>query len=118
MINRALAICGAIVLGTIAIDGQVRKSEIKALDSKEAIARGDAVFKGHCAICHFAASAEKKIGPGLKGLPKLEKFADGTKNDSQNLTRLIQNGGKNMPPLRTELSDAQIRDLLAYLRTL
>jgi len=31
---------------------------------------------------------------------------------------LIVNGGKDMPPMREQLTDSQIRDLLAYLRTL
>jgi cytochrome c len=97
---------------------QTRKTELHPADTKDAIARGESVFKGHCAICHFAASSEKKIGPGLKGLPTRPKFADGTKNDNQSLTKLIEDGGKNMPPLREDLSDAQMRDLLAYLRTL
>jgi cytochrome c len=91
---------------------------MRPTDSKESIARGESVYKSHCAICHFAASTEKKIGPGLKGLSKRVKFADGTRNDNQNLVKLIENGGKNMPQSRENISDAQLRDLLAYLRTL
>jgi len=97
---------------------QTRKTEMSPVDSKEAIARGQAVYKAHCSICHFAGNTEVKIGPGLKGLSKRAKFADGTRNDAPSLTRLIETGGKNMPPLRADLTDAQVRDLLAYLRTL
>jgi len=102
----------------VSLYAQTRKTEMRPADTKEAVERGESVFKSHCAICHFAASTEKKIGPGLKELPKRPKFGDGTKNDNQSLTKLIQNGGKNMPPLHEDLTDAQIRDLLAYLRTL
>jgi mono/diheme cytochrome c family protein len=106
----------AVLSGVIA--GQTPKPDMRGTDSKEAVSRGVAVYKGHCAICHYAASTEKKIGPGLKNLSKRTRFIDGTKIDAQSLTRVIQNGGKNMPPLRDELTDAQIRDLLAYMRTL
>jgi cytochrome c len=108
----------AIVICAGLLAAQIRKPEMKPVDSKEAIARGQIVYKAHCEICHYAASTQKKVGPGLKGLPGRAKFADGTKNDAQTLTHLIEIGGKDMPPFRAELSDAQIRDLLAYLRTL
>lgn len=114
----ALVIPAGLLFFVVLAKAQSRAPEMRPTDSKETVSRGKAVFQGHCAICHFAASPVKKIGPGLKGLSTRTKFADGTKNHSQNLTRLIQNGGKNMPPLRGDLSDAQIRDLLAYLRTL
>jgi len=79
---------------------------------------GEAIFKEQCAVCHFAHSAEKKIGPGLRGITKRGHFSDGTWANTPNLTRWIQSGGKNMPGFRAQLSDAQIHDLLAYLRTL
>ena len=112
-------LAGAFVaIGLAALTAQNHKLEMRPTDSKESIARGESVYKSRCAICHFAASTEKKIGPGLKGLSKRVKFADGTRNDNQNLVKLIENGGKNMPQSRENISDAQLRDLLAYLRTL
>lgn len=116
--------CRSMVAGIIvaiysaSLTAQNHKPDMRPTDSKESIARGESVYKSHCAICHFAASTEAKIGPGLRGFSKRIKFADGTRNDNQNLVKLIQNGGKNMPPLRANISDAQLRDLLAYLRTL
>src|SRR5580658_1999082 len=110
-------VAGAVVaMGSAALTAQNHKTDMRPIDNKDSIARGESVYKSHCAICHFAASTEVKIGPGLRGLPKRTKFADGTRNDNQGLVKLIQNGGKNMPPLREDLSDAQLRDLLAYLR--
>ncbi len=111
-----VAISAVFLSGVIA--GQTPKPDMRGTDSKDAVSRGGAIYKGHCAICHYAASTEKKIGPGLKGLAKRTRFADGTKMDTPGLTRVILKGGKNMPPLRDELTDAQIRDLLAYMRTL
>ncbi len=113
-----LAISAATLCVVVLLRAQTHVPEMRPTDSRVAVSRGESVYKSHCAICHFAASTETKIGPGLRGLPKRAKFADGTRNDNQSLVKLIQNGGKNMPPLREDLSDAQLRDLLAYLRTL
>jgi mono/diheme cytochrome c family protein len=107
-----------IAIGSAALTAQNHKPDMRPTDSKDSIGRGESLYKSHCAICHFAASTEKKIGPGLKGFSKRVKTADGTRNDNQSLVKLIDNGGKDMPPSRENMNDAQLRDLLAYLRTL
>lgn len=86
--------------------------------SSDMTSRGEAIFQNRCEICHFAASAEKKVGPGLRGLMKNGKRGAAPKWDAAAVTRVIENGGKDMPGFRGELSEAQMRDLLAYLRTL
>jgi cytochrome c len=97
---------------------QSRPSEMRPRDSKETADRGAAVFQNRCEICHFAASSEKKVGPGLRGLMKNGKRGAAPRWDTAAVTRVIQNGGKDMPGFRVEINDAQLRDLLAYLRTL
>jgi cytochrome c len=82
------------------------------------IERGMTVYKDQCAICHFSDSDAKKIGPGLKGIFKREKFHDGGKVDDPSMEKWILSGGKNMPPFKSVLNTIQIRDLIAYLRTL
>src|ERR1700686_4574348 len=69
-----------------------------------AIQRGLVVYKDRCAICHFSESDAKKIGPGLKGIYKRGKFADGGKVDDASMEKWILNGGKNMPPFRPVLN--------------
>lgn len=91
------------------------KARMKATESSD-VARGEEVYEKSCAICHFATSAEKKIGPGLKGIMKREKFSNGWKVDDENLRRWIEDGGKNMPPSR--LNGEQIREMIAYVNTL
>jgi len=113
-----LVILALAISATAWPQAQTRFPEMHAPDSKAMVEHGEAVFKDRCAICHFAASSEKKIGPGLRAITKRGKFSDGTWANTPNLTRWIQSGGKNMPGYRGELSDAQIHDLLAYLRTL
>ncbi len=41
-------------------------------------AKGKVVFE-QCAVCHSPDSDEKKVGPGLKGLFKKDKLANGKK---------------------------------------
>lgn len=85
---------------------------------KAEIARGSIIYQMRCEICHFSSSEAKKIGPGLKGIYVRGKFADGRKVDDASMGMLILDGGKDMPPFRPVLNPSQIRDLLAYLKTL
>jgi cytochrome c len=80
-------------------------------------ARGKGLYDARCEICHFNTSTAKKIGPGLKGVETRGKFADGSKVDDDKLRRWIVKGGKNMPGF-TDLSADEVRDLIAYLKTL
>jgi cytochrome c2 len=81
-------------------------------------ARGRAIFISKCEICHYDTSDAKKIGPGLKGLSKRPAFTDGSRVSSARLEDWIQKGGKNMPGFKDSLNEYQLRDLLAYLKTL
>ena len=95
-----------------------------ALSSKMASAqgKGDAekgkeVFE-QCGVCHNADSDEKKMGPGLKGLFKKEKMADGKKTDEKNVRAKINAGGNGMPAYEDMLSKDERDHLIAYLKTL
>lgn len=79
---------------------------------------GKHVFAEKCGACHFDLSGEKKIGPGLAGLMKRVKFKNGMAADEPHLRRVIDRGGKDMPPFRGLLTEKQIRDLVAYMKTL
>ena len=98
-----------------AMAGAQRKASLKATEASN-IARGQTIYEKNCEICHFATSAEKKIGPGMKGIMKKEKFANGWKVNQVNMRRWIENGGKNMPP--SHLKAEQIRELIEYMKTL
>lgn len=82
------------------------------------VARGKAVFDSKCAVCHYDASTAKKIGPGLKNLFRRGTYSNGAPVDDASLERWIEKGGKNMPGFKDPLSAEQIRDLIAYLKTL
>ena len=82
-------------------------------------AKGKDLFEQKCSICHFADSANRKIGPGLKGLSKRGTFTvNNNKVTDANLTTWIENGDSLMPPFKDVLDAQQIKDVIAYVKTL
>lgn len=86
------------------------KAEGDAEKGKEAFAQ--------CGICHHADKTDKKMGPGLKGLFKKDKMANGKKPTDENVMAIINEGGNGMPAYENMLSEETRNDLLAYLKTL
>ncbi len=81
--------------------------------------KGKEVFDQKCGICHFADSDAKKIGPGLKGISKRGTFTvNNNKFTDESLKTWIENGDTLMPPFKEVLDDQQIKDVIAYVRTL
>ena len=84
-----------------------------------AVARGKSLFQQKCSICHYDTSDQKKIGPGLKGLSKRGTFSvNGNKITDDSLKTWIENGDQLMPPFKDVLEPAQIKDVIAYVKTL
>ena len=71
-----------------------------------------------CTVCHNADSIEKKMGPGLKGLFKRAKLANGKPVNEANVRAVINDGGNGMPGFADLLSDEDRDNLIAYLKTL
>jgi cytochrome c len=111
-----LAVAGAL----LAQDQPEKAAPKKAASSGAApVARGKEVFEKKCAMCHFADSDAKKIGPGLKGLSKRGTFTvNGNKVTTEALTTWIENGDALMPGMKESLEPAQIKDVVAYVKTL
>jgi cytochrome c2 len=81
--------------------------------------RGKEVFEKKCAMCHFADSDAKKIGPGLKGISKRGTFTiNGSKVTTESMTKWIEDGDALMPGMKDSLEPAQIKDVVAYVKTL
>lgn len=80
-------------------------------------AKGKEVFD-QCSVCHNADSADKKIGPGLKGLFKKDKLANGKAPTEANIRTQVDEGGNGMPAYKDILSSQEKDDLIAYLKTL
>jgi cytochrome c len=89
---------------------------LSAADKGDA-AKGKEVFE-QCSVCHNADSTEKKMGPGLKGLFKKDKLANGKKPTDANIRAKIDEGGNGMPAYKDMLSDEEKDNLVAYRKTL
>lgn len=101
-----------VLVGSLSLTAQKKEKE-KAGDTK----KGEEVFQ-QCGVCHNADSTEKKMGPGLKGLFKMEKMANGKKPTEENVRGKVDEGGNGMPSYKEMLSDEEKTDLIAYLKTL
>jgi cytochrome c2 len=112
-----LALGGAL----LAQDEPAKPSTKKSAGHKSSgsAANGKEVFDKKCSICHFAESDQKKIGPGLKGISKRGTFSvNGNKVTDESLKTWIENGDALMPGMKDSLDPAQIKDVIAYVKTL
>ena len=93
--------------------------------------KGEALFAERCTICHNSTS-EQLVGPGLAGVmtkggpvhPAGVSYGgtlpNGTERSEENVAAWIRVGGSGQIGVMSpqEMSDAEMADLLAYLRTL
>lgn len=79
---------------------------------------GEQAFAANCAICHNADSTAKKAGPGLKGLYRKTKLANGKKVTDQNVRSFLETSHPGMPSFANRLTTEQMDQLIAYLKTL
>jgi len=128
-VNRTFARTGAMLataaLGiSLAVAGAAlaqTKTTKKAPAGKDAaaVARGKDVFQQKCSTCHYDTSDAKKIGPGLKGIGKRGTFTvNNNKVTDETLKAWIENGDSLMPPFKDVIDDNQIKDVIAYVKTL
>jgi cytochrome c len=113
----ALALACAVVAQDPPAKDSPKKSASHA--SGGSAAKGKEVFELKCAMCHFADNDQKKIGPGLKGISKRGTFTvNGNKVTTDSLTKWIENGDSLMPGMKDSLEPQQIKDVVAYVKTL
>src|SRR5271155_749831 len=124
MIRNFLRVRAAVLAVSVALfaqDSPAKKttSGTVAKPSAAAVARGKEVFEKKCAVCHYADSDAKKIGPGLQGIAKRGTFTvNNNKVTEESLRTWIENGDSLMPPFKEVLEAPQIKDVVAYVRTL
>jgi mono/diheme cytochrome c family protein len=76
-----------------------------------------AVYKAKCVMCHGAAGdASTPAGKALKVAP----FTSGAalSDSDADMITIAKNGKGKMPAWKDKLSDAQLKDLVVYIRTL
>jgi cytochrome c len=109
----------AAMLGASVLLGQDSGKKSGTAGGGAAVARGKSVFQQKCSICHYDNSDQKKIGPGLKGISKRGTFSvNGAKITDDSLKTWIENGDQLMPPFKETLEPGQIKDVIAYVKTL
>jgi len=122
-VKRNYLILGIALLGmTVAVfaqDPAAKPAPKKTTAAKGSPTKGKEVFDQKCSVCHFADSDAKKIGPGLKGISKRGTFTvNNNKVTDETLKTWIENGDSLMPPFKDALEEQQIRDVIAYVKTL
>jgi|SRR5580698_3078474 mono/diheme cytochrome c family protein len=125
IVNRNFVVLGITVLAVsgavFAQDPDAKPPAKKSTGggSAAAAARGKDVFDKKCGVCHYADSDAKKIGPGLKGIGKRGTFTvNNNKVTDESLRTWIENGDNLMPPFKDVLEPPQIKDVVAYVKTL
>jgi mono/diheme cytochrome c family protein len=80
--------------------------------------RGATLFDSKCSFCHFADKSDSQLGPGLKGVLKGETLpASGKPATPENVEKQLLTPYQSMPSF-SSLSEQEIKDLVAYLKTL
>jgi mono/diheme cytochrome c family protein len=79
-------------------------------------AQGAQVYQEKCARCHYPTTTAGLHGPGLQAITKVKAMPSGAPPTDERLSDVILHGRSMMPG--TQLTDEQLRVLLAYVRTL
>jgi mono/diheme cytochrome c family protein len=78
---------------------------------------GADTYKAKCQVCHGADGlGNTPVGKAMVARPY--NSPDVLKLSDANLTAIVKNGKNNMPAFTGKLTDAQIKDLLAYIHKL
>jgi cytochrome c len=119
IVNRLLTAMRWMMIGTAVLATGVLWAQKTSAPNAAAVGRGKTLFQQKCSVCHYDTSDQKKIGPGLKGLTKRGTFTvNGNKITDDSLRTWIENGDQLMPPFKDVLEPAQIKDVIAYVKTL
>jgi len=76
---------------------------------------GESLFNTNCVVCHGQDGRGSATGKALNA-PDLHSDAVQKLTNAQ-ITDQINNGKGNMPPFKSQLSAAQVKLLVAYVRT-
>ncbi len=78
---------------------------------------GEEIYKSKCLMCHGAdGSGSTPAGKAMKALPF--SSPDLIKASDSDLISATKNGKGKMPAYSGKLTDPQIKDVVAYIRTL
>lgn len=78
---------------------------------------GESTFKAKCAMCHGADGLASSSMSKMLKVPSV-KSPDFRKLTASEMVADTTNGKNKMPSYKGKLSEAQIREVVAYMRTL
>ena len=94
----------------ISVSDEKRANDmVPAGPSNRGTGGGEELYKASCNVCH-GQRAEGGVGPKLAANPIL--------SNDQAFWRVVHEGRHVMPPLKGTVSDQQLNDIRAWLRTL
>jgi mono/diheme cytochrome c family protein len=104
----------SVLLLSVAIGGGVAFGQETASQSQpEKAPPGEAIFKRRCAVCHSTVADKKLVGPSLHS----EMSGPTPAMTPAQVRAIIVNGKGTMPGLKDQLSEQEMDDLIAYLKT-
>src|SRR5208337_3394143 len=105
-----VALCAS---GSLAAWSQVPGQDIPQKGAKLLSTRGKQTFASTCANCHGLDGRGGERAPSIADSAKVQKLSD------SQIVRIVENGipGTAMPAFRS-LSNADVKNLVTYLRTL
>ena len=113
-----LALCLCAVVSLAGCDVQRRKSDAELGLNPQQIA-GRRIYDNYCDRCHAPHSSRGRQGPGMQGVFHRQYLPmSGMPANDDRVTDIVRLGRNKMPGYAQVLSQQQISDLLAYLRTL
>jgi mono/diheme cytochrome c family protein len=105
------------LLAVLGCQTERRKSDAElGLNAQQA--RGRHIYDQNCIRCHEPYSRWGTHGPTLKNLYKKPYLPSGIPVNDERLEDVVLLGKAKMPSFRKTLTDQQVEDLLAYLKTL
>jgi mono/diheme cytochrome c family protein len=114
--SQCLAAAMAIVLASCAAERRKSDAEL-GLNAQQA--SGRRVYDNYCARCHEPYSSRDKQGPSLQGVFKHQYLAvSGLPANDERVGEIIRYGRGKMQGFSQALTQQQVDDLLAYLKTL
>src|SRR5215468_2724400 len=102
--------------GTTTITDDLQRSfrlDTYRVISDSGAGRGENIYFYKCWMCH---NQYAKTGPYLKELFKHESLMSGDPVTEENVAAKIKEGGPGMPAFKTTLKDADVADLITYIK--
>jgi mono/diheme cytochrome c family protein len=106
-----------LIICLLSCQAERRKSDAE-LGLNPQQAQGRRVYDRECIRCHEPYSRWGTRGPSLTGLYKKKFMPSGIPVNDDRLRDVIMMGKAKMPAFNRTLTDQQVTDLLAYLKTL